>query len=149
MLKKSALLLNYFKRNFNPFLHLTQRIHEKNHLMVFGLYQTWFRSLSYITTMGGHNTRGICSLCFFQNALIFVVDKIPHSQCMISYLCIQKYGAYNYYYLLFWQCSGNVIITSCFVMKWDKNNTFFWRNMAYKTLVKKDENSMKLETTCL
>ena len=28
-------------------------------------------------------------------------------------------------------------------MKWDRNNTFIWRHMAYKNLVKKDENSMK------
>ena len=27
----------------NLFLHLNQRINEKNHLMVFGLYQRWFR----------------------------------------------------------------------------------------------------------
>ena len=37
---------------------------------------------------------------FFQNTLIFVVDKISHSQGMTPFQAFQKYGVYNYYYLI-------------------------------------------------
>ena len=43
------------------------------------------------TAMDKYDTKSICFLCsFFQNSLIFVVDKVPHSQGTTPYLGISK-----------------------------------------------------------
>ena len=44
-----------------------------------------------ITAMDKHDTKSICFLrSFFQNSLIFVMDKVPHSQGTTTYLGISK-----------------------------------------------------------
>ena len=83
---------------------------------------------------------------FFQNSFNIFVDKIPHSQSTTPYLGISK--TWNIQLLLpnfvMMQRLRHYGVIFCYEMrKWDKNNTSYWRHMAYKNLVKKDEKSMK------
>ena len=59
------------------------RIFVKSHL--FGRYG----SVAIQQQCGGM-IQEVCFLCLFQNSLLFVVDKIPHSQGTIPYLGISK-----------------------------------------------------------
>ena len=58
---------------------------------------------------GKTDTRSICFM-FFKNSLIFVVDKIPHSQGTTSYLGISK--LWNIQLLLFVFVINSVVVPS-------------------------------------
>ena len=59
------------------------------------------------TAMDKHDTKSICFLrSFFQNSLIFVMDKVPHSQGTTTYLGISK----------IW--SIQLLLSDFVIMKW-------------------------------